>query len=86
MITVKFECGGCFKTEEAQMKRQFVSLNGKGYGFGSYHTDSIDEITPEGWIAFDPWTQCTYCPECWESITKVEAQQSASPSNEADQG
>lgn len=68
MIKVIFECGGCDKTASARMARKFTSITGKSWGFGSYHTDTIEEITPDGWIGFDPHTQCTYCPECWASI------------------
>lgn len=68
MIEVIFECGGCFKKASARMKRKFISITGKSWGFGSAHTDTIEEITPDGWIAFDPYTYCTYCPECWASI------------------
>jgi len=73
MIKVIFECGGCFEKAEATMRRKFVSLSGKGWGFGSYHTDNIDDIAPEGWVAFDPYTQCTYCPSCWKAIESPEA-------------
>ena len=73
-ITVKYECGGCFKSEEwKRPQRRFISINGKGYGFGSYKTDDLESVAPDGWVAFDPYTGCTYCPECWASIEGVEA-------------
>jgi hypothetical protein len=29
----------------------------------------IDEIVTElGWVWSDPYTACTYCPECWKEI------------------
>ena len=74
-MTIKtiFECGGCFKKEEGKIPQsRFVSLSGKSWGFGSYHQDSFSDVAPEGWIAFDPYTQCTYCPECWGEIEGTE--------------
>lgn len=70
MIHVTFECGGCFKKEPGTkwISQHFQSFSGRSYGIGSYVRDTIEDVTPEGWIAFDPYTQCTYCPECWASI------------------
>lgn len=59
-------CGGCdaTATSESFLRREFHSLNGKGYGFGSWKLCDPQEIVPTGWILFDPYTQCTYCPDC----------------------
>lgn len=74
-VTVQFECGGCFKTATGTrwLERRFVSWNGKGYGFGNYVYDKPQDVAPEGWIAFDPYTGCCYCPECWASIDSPDA-------------
>jgi hypothetical protein len=70
-VIVTFRCGGCPATAtapEQRISRKFVSLS--GYGIGRYVTDrvEIDQVAPEGWMAFDPWTQITYCKNCWASI------------------
>ena len=70
-IKVIFECSGCWnKTAEGvdYVKSRFHGISGKGYGFGQWVVDDIADLAPEGWVAFDPHTQCTYCPDCWESI------------------
>lgn len=70
-VEVRFKFGGC--PEEADgttwLTREFISLNGKGHGFGSYLFSTPQDVAPEGWIAFDPYTGCCYCPKCWEGIT-----------------
>jgi len=66
-----YECGGCDATAEAHMERHFDSFNGKGYGFGKWREDRPQDVAPDGWIAYDPWTSCTYCPACWAEITKL---------------
>jgi len=70
MITVHFSCGGCdAKTEGTRrLTRRFVSINGKGYGFGHYEYDQPQDVAPEGWVVFDPYTGCCYCPTCWKDI------------------
>ena len=70
MITVTFSCCGCDAVAKGTegLRRQFLSITGRDYGFGSYRYDTAEDVTPEGWIAFDPYTGCTYCPDCWASI------------------
>ena len=68
MIKIIFSCGGCDATATAWLQRRFVSISGKSWGLGSYHEDTPQEVAPEGWIAFDPHTSCTYCPDCWAEI------------------
>ena len=73
MITLTFNCGGCNAVEKGTswLKREFVSVNGKSHGFGSFQmVNTPQDLAPEGWIAFDPVTSCTYCPECWAEIEK----------------
>ena len=68
MIEVIFKCGGCDAKARGHLRREFRSFNGKGWGWGRYHETTAQEVAPEGWVAFDPYTLCTYCPECWASI------------------
>ena len=68
MIKIIFNCGGCDAIEDAWLKRTFTSITGRRYGIGSYHYDTPQEVAPEGWIAFDLYTGCTYCPSCWAEI------------------
>ena len=69
-VKVKFECDGCDKDAwgKHRLASKFVSLSGRSYGFGSWHDDKIEDVTPDGWVAFDPYTRCCYCPECWADI------------------
>ncbi len=70
MITVKFHCSGCNAVADGKepLRNTFVSICGRAYGLGSYHEDRASEVAPDGWIAFDPYTQVTYCPDCWADI------------------
>lgn len=81
-IYIEFRCDGCeAKTEQTRMpQRRFESVNGKGWGFGHYHTDKIEDVVPDGWHAFDPFTGCCYCPTCWTEITEsVDRPESETP-------
>lgn len=72
-VTVKFTCDGCFAEAEgtAPIRKHFVSVSGRSYGIGSYrYTNTVADVAPEGWWAFDPYTQLCYCPTCRESIEK----------------
>ena len=66
-VTVRFECGGCFKKAEGTtwLQNRIVKRMGD---FVARRTDTPQDVAPEGWIAFDPYTSCCYCPECWEWI------------------
>ncbi len=69
MIKLMFQCDGCLAEAEGKSpSSEFISFSGRSYGFGSRHESPIRELSPDGWIAFDPYTGCTYCPECWKSI------------------
>ena len=54
MATVKFVCSGCDAEAEGT-----THLHRRG---------SIQDVAPDGWIAFDPYTGCCYCPKCWKDI------------------
>ena len=68
-IEVIYRCGGCFAEAKGELVRKFKSFNGKGWGWGRYVESSAQEAAPTGWVAFDPWTSCTYCPSCWSEIS-----------------
>ena len=69
MITVIFKCSGC--TAEAEgtkpLRQKFTSITGRSYGIGTYHWDTPDDITPEGWTASD-LIGATYCPKCTSEL------------------
>jgi hypothetical protein len=70
-VEVIFRCDGCHKEEigTAPLRREFRSLSGRSWGIGgSVKVNPVENVTPEGWVAYDPYTYCTYCPECWKSI------------------
>ena len=70
-VRVLFECGGCDAKAEGtdRLKREFRSFSGRRCGVGgSVDVNSIDDVTPKGWVAFDPYTYATYCPDCWADI------------------
>ena len=72
-VSVIFECSGCWekKTNPVILGRRFESFNGKGYGWGRYVYDTARDVVPEGWVAYDPYTGCCYCPECWQLIEET---------------
>ena len=69
-IDATFRCGGCdaSATVSNAIHRRFQSFSGRGHGFGAYRVTPVEDAAPDGWVAFDPYTQVTYCPECWASI------------------
>jgi hypothetical protein len=72
MMTLTFACSGCSATAQGTraLGRTVDSINGRGYGFGSYRYNTPQDVAPDGWIAFDPYTGYTYCPQCWGEITE----------------
>lgn len=70
-VTVHYLCDGCHVEAEGTepIRKQFVSVSGRSYGFGSYrYVNTVVDVAPEGWWAFDPYTQLCYCPECRRKI------------------
>ena len=68
-VKVMFECEGCLKkTEFAAVQSHFESFSGQDYGFGVGRQSQISDLVPDGWVAFDSHTSCTYCPVCWQDI------------------
>jgi hypothetical protein len=68
-VRVILSCGGCDATAEGTqpIRRRFHGTHGD-WGLGRYLTDPITDAAPEGWVMFDPYTQATYCPDCWAQI------------------
>ena len=75
MITVTFNCDGCDAVAPGTtfLASVFHSINGKGHGFGHWERASVESVCPDGWVAFDPYTQCVYCPDCWAEIDRATA-------------
>lgn len=70
-VRVIFECSGCdAKAEGAgRLEKRFVSVSGRDHGFGAARWKvRVEDVVPEGWVAFDPYTYMTYCPKCWAAI------------------
>jgi hypothetical protein len=70
-VTVKYSCGGCDAEAEGTepLKIGFRSVSGRSWGLGSYvPMNSPVSVAPEGWMPFDPYTHCCYCPDCWAEI------------------
>lgn len=70
-VTVQFSCGGCDAKAEGThpLRKEFVSVSGRSYGIGLLQwACGVENVVPEGWVAFDPYTGCTYCPKCWAEI------------------
>lgn len=70
---LRYACGGCDAVEEVtvpHLSSRFHGFGGKEHGFGRWVNQTIDaeEFCPEGWMAFDPYTRCCYCPDCVASI------------------
>lgn len=76
-LRLEFGCDGC----DATAKATGLLTNDRNWTPAGYMggvemakvTDeglrsAVERITPEGWVAFDPYTCCTYCPECWAGI------------------
>lgn len=70
-VKVVFECSGCQAKAEgtAPLRKRFMSFSGNDYGIGTVRfVNTVEELAPLGWIAFDPYTMATYCPACWSII------------------
>lgn len=70
-VTVKFSCNGCDATADGTrpLCKEFVSFSGRSHGWGTHRiTVGVEDVLPDGWVAFDPYTHCCYCPKCWAGI------------------
>lgn len=70
-ITLTFSCGGCEATA-AGTAPLYCAANvvGRSHGMDRvrFTVDHPQKCAPEGWVAYDPYTSCTYCPGCWKVI------------------
>ena len=81
--TIKYECGGCDAEHTSNPVRLSAERNplhyaswadvraaGRSGALCVTETPKLDpeDHAPEGWVVFDPYTLCTYCPDCWKSI------------------
>jgi hypothetical protein len=69
-VVAEYLCDGCDARATARLTSEFVSVSGRGHGFGARVEDKASKVAPEGWVAFDPYTGCTYCATCWADITR----------------
>ena len=67
-VKVIFECGGCDAKIEgtAPLRARFEPLYGGN--LCAIVKNTAEDVVPEGWVAYDPYTLATYCPECCDLI------------------
>ena len=67
-VRLTLSCDGCDAEAPAgRIRAEFRSFSGRSYGFGG-RVELVEMEPPDGWVPFDPYTYCTYCPACWKSI------------------
>jgi hypothetical protein len=80
-VDLTYRCNGCdaeatVRAVRAQRhvlaERVFV-VDGVAWDRTTVKTPTIESVAPEGWMVFDPYTQMTYCANCWESIESDES-------------
>ncbi len=64
-VTVRFSCGGCDATAEGTNRLRLACGSMRGTIMPA---NTVEDVTPEGWVAFDPYTGACYCPRCWAQI------------------
>lgn len=70
-VHVTYECDGCDnKTEPVHLWCKTTRLNSS---FVQRDYPQPRDAAPPGWIAYDPYTQCCYCPECSAKLFGEEA-------------
>lgn len=70
-VTVHYQCDGCFAKGAGTepLRKEFTSVAGRSHGIGSWSmVNTAESVKPEGWWAFDPYTQLCYCPKCRAGI------------------
>jgi len=77
-VTLTLLCGGCDAVTVATgpLRKRFHGTHGD-YGFGAVAVDDPEALAPEGWVMFDPYTYCTYCPKCWAEIESAQEPEEA---------
>jgi hypothetical protein len=69
MVDITYRCTGCFAEETVQDVRPLQDAeHGVRFGMVRYAVPTIELAAPKGWVAWDPYTLCTYCPACWATI------------------
>lgn len=82
-VDVTYRCNGCeaeatvtgIRARRRVISERAVVLNGIAYDKTIVETPTIETAAPDGWMVFDPYTQMTYCPACWEQIESGEPAQ-----------
>ncbi len=71
-VTVHLSCSWCDATAVGTrpVRGYFESFSGRSHGFGQNHVESVEEVCPDGWVMFDPWTHACYCAACWAWICR----------------
>ena len=73
-VRLQLDCGGCDATATTEpLRKRFEGFYNKSHGLGTYQLDDPESLTPEGWVMFDPYTQQTYCPDCWRHVRGIES-------------
>jgi hypothetical protein len=79
-VTITYSCGGCSAkatAPEQVIRSEFVSLSGH----------KVASLAPEGWVPFDPYTGCCYCPACWTAIeTGIGNRPTCTPNSTTERG
>lgn len=57
-VVVELHCDGC----------DAVAKGSRPLNAGAV-VPSLLAACPDGWVMFDSYTYCTYCPGCWAQIT-----------------
>lgn len=66
-VKLLLSCGGCDTTATVgPLRRRAESVFGGS--LCAVVTDEPEDLAPEGWVMFDPYTYCTYCSTCWAEI------------------
>lgn len=74
-VRVTFHCGGCDAVVQGRtsLGKRWIEVRRLGnLSKGYSRIDSVEDLAPEGWVVFDPYTFATYCPACWASIIDPE--------------
>ena len=67
-ITLNFQCDGCHDKKDG---KSFIKKATEQIGNSNFVRKlpwDIQAQSPNGWIASDPYTDCCYCPKCWDEI------------------
>lgn len=75
-VYVSLTCNGCPAAVSGIrlgiVLDEFPRRHAIGMEWVSERRQTIEEVVPEGWVPFDPYTNATYCPGCWASIVAAD--------------